>query len=421
MSADQQLLQRRSTSKRKKTYSSLKEWYANASGIMLDKLCVCGGSLQDQVLLEDDDDDHHHDDDANSERWSMMCASTPLAFRGNPNGNRNGDEPSICRIDTMPMENTKASVHTRRSTSRAAVAVDTRSRARRPLRSPIRVAGTGSSYFDDDDDDEEDEYDVCDHKRLDEAAREYMMSPSFSQYQYQDQEENEENSMIRDAPRAREHFMSPSFSQYQDLSSSLSGSSRSRLSSLDKQQQQSEDGRDPIFVLSTASSSSSFHKPSNKDKVRTMKYPDGPPPISPTNTYATVSLSQSMSQDDYYEEHDYNYNYNDYDYEHQEERLESGSAVSTQVVSHCFRPKRQKIVLPSSNDDENTDDDKNGVEHEAYGFLLRMRPHNYLREDQQGIDYAGGVMFQSPMRMLDDADSDDDSYSIRAPSMPELE
>lgn len=75
-----------------------------------------------------------------------------------------------------------------------------------------------------------------------------------------------------------------------------------------------------------------------------------PPPISPSNTHTTVSLTQSMERDDagfYFEKDD-------------------DSVATTEIVSHLFRPKRK---LPESNDD-----------HEAYRYryLFRMKPQNYI-------------------------------------------
>lgn len=93
-----------------------------------------------------------------------------------------------------------------------------------------------------------------------------------------------------------------------------------------------------------ASSSSSYSS--------TDRYPE----ISPADTYTTVSLSQEL-EDDYDSDDDHDLH----------------SQASTELVSHLFRKKEG---FKSNNEED----------HEAYGYLLRMKTQNYIHsstEEQQ--------------------------------------
>jgi hypothetical protein len=107
----------------------------------------------------------------------------------------------------------------------------------------------------------------------------------------------------------------------------------------------------------------------------------GPPPISPSDTYTTISMSHSMEF------------LLDADDEDEEELVlgRTASTVSTELVSHCFRRSTsdgesvEKTPEPSYPEEDSND---------PHRFLLRMKPQNYLHDDEDD-DYTDGYMYHS--------------------------
>jgi hypothetical protein len=111
-----------------------------------------------------------------------------------------------------------------------------------------------------------------------------------------------------------------------------------------------ENSCDSLVVLSLAA----VHKPLH-------------PPISPSDTNTTVSLNQSRDDD----EEDWR------------------STTSKEVASHLLRPKRKHSSLSKSGGNK---------DHESYGCLLRMKPHNYTHGGDHADEMPDLQLLRSTVR-----------------------
>jgi hypothetical protein len=99
------------------------------------------------------------------------------------------------------------------------------------------------------------------------------------------------------------------------------------------------------------------------------------PPISPSDTYTTISMSMSLSDDE--------------DEDDEEDRR---STTSDEAMSQLFRPK-QLHATSSTSSSSSLKDGAN--DHESYGYLLRMKPQNYMHG---GGDEEDRIGFQQRLR-----------------------
>jgi hypothetical protein len=114
----------------------------------------------------------------------------------------------------------------------------------------------------------------------------------------------------------------------------------------------------------------------------------GPPAIRAADTYTTVSMSMSYQEDD------------------------AKSTSSTEAINNCFRKRKLTATPPrSSVKQQHT---KKIDAHEAYGHLLRMKPQNYLQDDD-GSERVGVVYRRQSFYF------DDESSESLPPSMPMLD
>jgi hypothetical protein len=121
-----------------------------------------------------------------------------------------------------------------------------------------------------------------------------------------------------------------------------------------------ENSCDSLVVLSSAA----VHKPLH-------------PPISPCDTNTTVSLSQSMDDD----EEDWR------------------STTSTEVMSQLFRPKRNNSSSSKSGGNK---------DHESYRCLLRMKQQNYTHGGDHADEMPG-------LQLLRPTYCGNDSFTVRPP------
>ena len=115
------------------------------------------------------------------------------------------------------------------------------------------------------------------------------------------------------------------------------------------------------------------------------------PPISPCDTNTTVSLSQSMDDD----EEDWR------------------STTSAEVASHLFRPTRNHSLSSKSGGNE---------DYESYGYLLRMKPENYMHggdhaDEMSGLHMHGGdhADEKSGLHLIRPTYCGNDSFVVRPP------
>jgi hypothetical protein len=111
----------------------------------------------------------------------------------------------------------------------------------------------------------------------------------------------------------------------------------------------------------------------------------GPPAIRAADTYTTVSMSMSYQEED------------------------KRSVASTEAINNCFRKSNLTTAPPrSSVKQQHT---KKIDAHEAYGYLLRMKPKNYLQDDDDsecmGVSYRRQSFY-----------FEDESSESLPPSMP---
>jgi hypothetical protein len=112
------------------------------------------------------------------------------------------------------------------------------------------------------------------------------------------------------------------------------------------------------------------------------------PAIRAADTYTTVSMSMSYQEED------------------------AKSTSSTEAIDNCFRKRKLATTPPrSSVKQQNT---KKIDAHEAYGHLLRMKPQNYLQDDDESERV--GVIYRRQSFYFED-----ESSESLPPSMPMLD